>query len=425
MSNVLRALNQRPIAYYPIYKQITGSMSGAVLLSQIMYWFSKKDKFYKTNKDFRDELGLSEAEMKAAKKRVREMPFITVKRQGVPAKTYYTIDWEKYEKFITSSTDEFNNPGGNKGGKANKNKGSSVGLNSPNKGGEINPTITDTTTNTTIIPKGINQQTGCCGTGNDVDSTKRNIVKNIKIKQPTIDSSIGVHVATIELIDYWNSFDTLTTHRLARQRTVAPLGKQSKRVQNIDSVIKKVMRGTYYKNHADIPAGAKKKKFSIEQIKEAIARVAKAASPDYNRNQKFKPSLDVFFYNQNSSLGKGKLKLRYKYAFLHFFENDAVKVSDAPQRKNSEYPIIVERTLKHLKGTRKPNDKQYNQVVRQVDKAVEFLKKVSNGRFAERRRQLPDLLKETLIEENLALTVDNLPLGVYNLEKLMRKRLMI
>ncbi len=37
---LLVALNQRPIAYYPIYVNITGSICAAIALSQLMYWFS-------------------------------------------------------------------------------------------------------------------------------------------------------------------------------------------------------------------------------------------------------------------------------------------------------------------------------------------------------------------------------------------------
>ncbi len=102
MKNILRGLNQRPIAYYPIYKRITGSLAGAVLLSQLMYWFSKKDKFYKTDADIIEETDLSISELRSAKTKLKELKFIIVSREGIPAKTYYSIDWDKYQDSLIS-----------------------------------------------------------------------------------------------------------------------------------------------------------------------------------------------------------------------------------------------------------------------------------------------------------------------------------
>jgi hypothetical protein len=39
MKNVLIQFNQKPIAVYPIYIKITGSVNAGLLLSQIMYWY--------------------------------------------------------------------------------------------------------------------------------------------------------------------------------------------------------------------------------------------------------------------------------------------------------------------------------------------------------------------------------------------------
>jgi len=109
MKNILKQLNQRPIAYYPIYHQVTESLHGAVLLSQLMYWLAKKDKIHKTNEELMNELGFSERELKTAKKALKKATFIIVSREGLPAKTYYSIDWKEYEKClgsVQSSQDE-------------------------------------------------------------------------------------------------------------------------------------------------------------------------------------------------------------------------------------------------------------------------------------------------------------------------------
>ena len=100
MKTTLKLLNQRPIAYYPIYRQVTGSTTAGILLSQLMYWFSKKDKFYKTDEDIKNETLLTEKELKTAKNKVKKLSFIKVTREGIPAKTYYEINWGEYEKVL-------------------------------------------------------------------------------------------------------------------------------------------------------------------------------------------------------------------------------------------------------------------------------------------------------------------------------------
>ncbi len=110
MSNTLKLLNQKPIAYYPLYRQLTGSTTGGILLSQLMYWFSKKDKIFKTDKEIMSETLLTENELRTAKKRIKNLNFITVTREGIPGKTYYKIDWEIYETCLVkfTSTDKLN-----------------------------------------------------------------------------------------------------------------------------------------------------------------------------------------------------------------------------------------------------------------------------------------------------------------------------
>ena len=109
MRELLKSINQRPVAYFPVYKKITGNVHGAILLSQLMYWFSKADKFWKTNDEIAEEIGFTERELKTAKSSLKNVDFVIVTREGLPAKTYYSIDWDAYEKALNpknSSQDE-------------------------------------------------------------------------------------------------------------------------------------------------------------------------------------------------------------------------------------------------------------------------------------------------------------------------------
>lgn len=113
MSNILRELNQKPIAYYPIYRQLTGSTTAGILLSQLMYWFSKKDTFHKTDADIMSETLLTKKELENAKKAIKNLDFISVDRKGIPAKTYYTIDWDLMETCLHQRGNTDSTKGGN------------------------------------------------------------------------------------------------------------------------------------------------------------------------------------------------------------------------------------------------------------------------------------------------------------------------
>lgn len=94
MKEVLLALNQQPIAVYPIYIDITGSLTAGVLLSQLLYWDSKMkgNEFYKNDAEFMQETRLTQSEFKTAKKIVGDLPFITIQRKGVPCRTWYSVN---------------------------------------------------------------------------------------------------------------------------------------------------------------------------------------------------------------------------------------------------------------------------------------------------------------------------------------------
>ena len=114
MKNILVALHQRPIAVYPIYIDIMESASGGIVLSQILYWWSKKGgKFWKTDEELRRETRVSAWTLRTIKVKLKELGFIIVTREGIPCKTFYDVDpeamgevLEKYGQMITQEAQE-------------------------------------------------------------------------------------------------------------------------------------------------------------------------------------------------------------------------------------------------------------------------------------------------------------------------------
>jgi len=134
MKEILIKLNQRPIAVYPIYIKLTGSVTSGLLLSQIMYWYSAVNgrAFYKSDAEIMEETMLTANELRSAKLRLKSLSFMNMYLKGVPARTHYEIDADLLFSEINKSSLV-------KSTKLDK-------LNPLNSYSEINETITESTT---------------------------------------------------------------------------------------------------------------------------------------------------------------------------------------------------------------------------------------------------------------------------------------
>ena len=101
LNSLLKELGQRPIHYFPIYKAMTGSVTGGILLARLIYWTTKRKDNWKTDATLMEETGLSEEELKSAKRRIKQLPFIKVEVRGFPPRTWYEIDMEKCVEMVT------------------------------------------------------------------------------------------------------------------------------------------------------------------------------------------------------------------------------------------------------------------------------------------------------------------------------------
>ena len=86
----------RPIAFHRSLVKIVGSVNGALLLSQAIYWQNRPTResndgwWYKTAEDFREETGMGRYELDNAKKACKGI--LLHKLKGVPARTWYKVD---------------------------------------------------------------------------------------------------------------------------------------------------------------------------------------------------------------------------------------------------------------------------------------------------------------------------------------------
>lgn len=85
----------RPIAFHPVFVELTGSVTAALLLSQAVYWTKRipsGDWFYKTMRQWEEETKLSRHEQESARKLLRRFSFWQEERRGVPAQMYFRVD---------------------------------------------------------------------------------------------------------------------------------------------------------------------------------------------------------------------------------------------------------------------------------------------------------------------------------------------
>lgn len=94
VKNVMLQLHQKPIAYYPVYRDLTGSTTAAILLSQLLYWYSACGgrKFYKSDSEIMEETRLTEKELRGAKNALKASSFINITLEGLPRRTFYDFD---------------------------------------------------------------------------------------------------------------------------------------------------------------------------------------------------------------------------------------------------------------------------------------------------------------------------------------------
>lgn len=99
---VLKQLNQRPIAVYPAYISLMENPSGGIFLSQILYWWAVNgDEFWVTDREIMRQTCLSTWELKAAKRKAKELGILEIRAKGIPARTHYRVIMERLIELLS------------------------------------------------------------------------------------------------------------------------------------------------------------------------------------------------------------------------------------------------------------------------------------------------------------------------------------
>ena len=107
MSTIATYLD-RPIAFQRAFVALGAGITGALLLSQAVYWSRRSGDdtgwFFKTQVDWEEETGLRRAEQETARKRLLTLGVMEEDRKGIPAKLYFRVNFEKLEQLLTSGS---------------------------------------------------------------------------------------------------------------------------------------------------------------------------------------------------------------------------------------------------------------------------------------------------------------------------------
>lgn len=91
----LQALLDRPVAYHSSFVKLGAGATGALMLSQAVYWSSRTNDqdgwFYKSQTEWEEETGLTRYEQEGARKKLAKLGFLEEKKKGLPCKLYYRV----------------------------------------------------------------------------------------------------------------------------------------------------------------------------------------------------------------------------------------------------------------------------------------------------------------------------------------------
>ncbi|WP_367302450.1 hypothetical protein [Vibrio coralliilyticus] len=85
----------RPIAFHRSFVKMGIGITGALMLSQSIYWSRRTNSsgwFYKTQEEWQDETGMTRRELDTARKKLRQLGILEEKKQGVPCRVFYRIN---------------------------------------------------------------------------------------------------------------------------------------------------------------------------------------------------------------------------------------------------------------------------------------------------------------------------------------------
>jgi hypothetical protein len=95
-AQILNLLHDRPVAFHPALVPMLGGPDEALFVSQLLYWDGKGSAparwIYKTQAEWKHEIGLSRHRLRRARRRLKELGVLEERLAGMPRRLYYRLD---------------------------------------------------------------------------------------------------------------------------------------------------------------------------------------------------------------------------------------------------------------------------------------------------------------------------------------------
>ncbi|HAT3729390.1 TPA: replication protein [Serratia marcescens] len=104
--DILQLLD-RPVAFQRSFVRLGAGVTGALLLSQLVYWANRTNDedgwVYKTQEDWESETGLTRYEQEGARKKLRSLGLLIELKRGLPAQLFYKVDVDKLNQLLADA----------------------------------------------------------------------------------------------------------------------------------------------------------------------------------------------------------------------------------------------------------------------------------------------------------------------------------
>ena len=94
----LHDLLDRPIAFQRAFVSLGAGITGALMLSQAIYWSKRTNNadgwFYKTMEEWASETGMTRSEQESARKKLVSAGVLEEKKKGVPCRLFYRVNMD-------------------------------------------------------------------------------------------------------------------------------------------------------------------------------------------------------------------------------------------------------------------------------------------------------------------------------------------
>ena len=166
----LKELLDRPIAFHRAFVSLGVGVTGALFLSQAIYWTTRtRDEdgwFYKSMEEWEEETGMTRSEQETARKRLVGIGVLQEVKKGVPCRLFYRVNMSAIYAFLPDGTPQ---PSLQESRKQARRKPAGKAAENPQ------PLYTETTTETTT-------ETSARAAGADVSVAKKQ-PKNLGLRE--------------------------------------------------------------------------------------------------------------------------------------------------------------------------------------------------------------------------------------------------